>query len=522
MMLLTGALRLLIPAFGLLLHGSTAVGAEIRWIDPAGGNFDDPLNWEGSQVPGESDTAVFDLPDSYTVTLSSDATLQMVRQVRGALTLELNGYTLTHAHPESTPGSAIIVQEEGSLTVANGVLAPDPMHDFGIIGAPNSQFIDIEFAGPYWHISGVFGDELAVRFSGCKGDFVETYHDQIEIASQGVDQFILHPFHWQSISLERSPGTLSPQALDLTARSTWDSIELLIDAASSLSSESAQFLPLEDPGHIQHRGHLVDVYGSLDIREWSLIGQCRVHAGGQMAFDGIGLGFVYGSHCEFIGEGILEFHSAAQNAELGAINVSAGHLLVDNCAIDAQGLTISPVRTLTSIISEPQVFVRSGGHLRVGSLTMLSVQGDFSGVHWGALHIEAARPHEPFPFEVLGDAVLGGTISIVAADGVTPRIGDRYRVARWGSRTGWFTAFSGRLPHPNGARRFDLHLEANELTAEVVLFGDTNGDQFVDGGDLGDLLGQWGDEAGTADLNEDFVIDAADLGLLLGAWGGRK
>jgi len=50
---------------------------------------------------------------------------------------------------------------------------------------------------------------------------------------------------------------------------------------------------------------------------------------------------------------------------------------------------------------------------------------------------------------------------------------------------------------------------------------DLNGDQVVDGADLGLLLGAWGQASGGAptDLNGDGIVDGADLGLLLGAWG---
>jgi len=52
--------------------------------------------------------------------------------------------------------------------------------------------------------------------------------------------------------------------------------------------------------------------------------------------------------------------------------------------------------------------------------------------------------------------------------------------------------------------------------------GDLNGDGDVDGGDLGTLLGVWGDASGfpSADLNGDGSIDGADLGLLLSCWTG--
>ncbi|MBM4112628.1 MAG: hypothetical protein FJ253_04525 [Phycisphaerae bacterium] len=47
---------------------------------------------------------------------------------------------------------------------------------------------------------------------------------------------------------------------------------------------------------------------------------------------------------------------------------------------------------------------------------------------------------------------------------------------------------------------------------------DLDGNGTVDGADLGELLGQWG-QAGSADLDGSGAVDGADLGELLGAWG---
>ena len=55
--------------------------------------------------------------------------------------------------------------------------------------------------------------------------------------------------------------------------------------------------------------------------------------------------------------------------------------------------------------------------------------------------------------------------------------------------------------------------------ADVRALGDLNGDDAVDGADLGLLLGAWGTSAVGPDLNGDGVVDGADLGLLLGNWG---
>ena len=47
---------------------------------------------------------------------------------------------------------------------------------------------------------------------------------------------------------------------------------------------------------------------------------------------------------------------------------------------------------------------------------------------------------------------------------------------------------------------------------------DLNGDQVVDGSDLGVMLAEWGGP-GSADFNGDGVVDGADLGVMLSAWG---
>jgi hypothetical protein len=49
-----------------------------------------------------------------------------------------------------------------------------------------------------------------------------------------------------------------------------------------------------------------------------------------------------------------------------------------------------------------------------------------------------------------------------------------------------------------------------------------NGDNVVNGADLGLMLGAWGpcpSSPCAADLNLDGVVNGADLGLMLGAWG---
>jgi len=56
--------------------------------------------------------------------------------------------------------------------------------------------------------------------------------------------------------------------------------------------------------------------------------------------------------------------------------------------------------------------------------------------------------------------------------------------------------------------------------ARTLCIGDINDDGFVNGEDLGTLLGSWGACPGcAADLTEDGFVNGEDLGILLGNWG---
>ncbi len=58
-----------------------------------------------------------------------------------------------------------------------------------------------------------------------------------------------------------------------------------------------------------------------------------------------------------------------------------------------------------------------------------------------------------------------------------------------------------------------------QVTVNVAIPGDYNGDGHVNGSDLAQLLGAWGTTNAAIDLTGDGMVDASDLGVLLGAWG---
>ncbi|HYE62811.1 MAG TPA: hypothetical protein VD997_12515 [Phycisphaerales bacterium] len=85
----------------------------VRWINPAGGSFGEGSNWEGGHPPLASDTAVFDLPATYTVTVDANRTIADLIVGAGAVALELSETELT---------TQTITCTLGTVRVNNGVV----------------------------------------------------------------------------------------------------------------------------------------------------------------------------------------------------------------------------------------------------------------------------------------------------------------------------------------------------------------------------------------------------------------
>lgn len=83
------------------------------------------------------------------------------------------------------------------------------------------------------------------------------------------------------------------------------------------------------------------------------------------------------------------------------------------------------------------------------------------------------------------------------------------------------------LKYPNGTSNICRWGAEGPKLVVLTLAADFTGDSWVDGGDLGALLGHWtgtvqatSDAEREFDLNDDGRINGGDLGLLLGQWGG--
>ncbi len=129
---------------------------------------------------------------------------------------------------------------------------------------------------------------------------------------------------------------------------------------------------------------------------------------------------------------------------------------------------------------------------------------------------------------------LAGSLDVDLIDlgnGVfAPQIGDTFSVLHAPPTTLSGSFIDGPITTvPGGSYLWQVGYQTGEVADIVTLTvadifpcpADLNGDGFVDGADLGLMLGAWGAcEGCIADLTDDGFVDGADLGLLLSSWGG--
>lgn len=101
------------------------------WNEPLGGVFDDPMHWTPAGPPSTGDRAIFDLPDSYTVTFPGNQTFTNAKLLvnGGEVRLDLSGSTYILSHTgDGNPSIAIGDQSSGpvdaALTMSNGNIMP--------------------------------------------------------------------------------------------------------------------------------------------------------------------------------------------------------------------------------------------------------------------------------------------------------------------------------------------------------------------------------------------------------------
>ncbi|MBX7072873.1 MAG: PEP-CTERM sorting domain-containing protein [Pirellulales bacterium] len=134
------------------LAGTFNIPTPLRyWVNAAGGTFSGASNWSPLGAPGLSNTAVFDLPNTYTVNFDGNVTNDVLSVRNGAVTFNLAGNTYTLASPSvlSTIGEGAGLT--ASLTINNGTLVTNAARIATANGGSGTVTVG---AGGTWNLSG--------------------------------------------------------------------------------------------------------------------------------------------------------------------------------------------------------------------------------------------------------------------------------------------------------------------------------------------------------------------------------
>src|SRR5258708_5049441 len=99
----------------LALVTSASVGATTNWTNSAGGNYNDPANWNNGAgpVPSSSDTAQLALASTYAVTFPDNATTTGLTVSAGNVSLVTDGSPRTFTAPTTviSNGASLLLND---------------------------------------------------------------------------------------------------------------------------------------------------------------------------------------------------------------------------------------------------------------------------------------------------------------------------------------------------------------------------------------------------------------------------
>lgn len=194
---------------------------------------------------------------------------------------------------------------------------------------------------------------------------------------------------------------------------------------------------------------------------------------------------------------------------LGTLNVtSGGALQLEGGELIGTGIVNGPVVNSSSL---------SPG-LSPGTMT---IDGNFTNATPGSLVLEinGTTPETRDLLATTGAATLGGTLDVTFS-GLTPAMGDRYRVLTYGSRTGFFeTILEAGVPAP---LKLGVSYQGDGMDVVVVRRGDMNCDGAVTFADIDPFVQALGGPASyynawpgcvyeNADINRDGRVDFKDI-----------
>ncbi len=384
-----GPLAVLMTLTALAVGTPSAVADERFWINPQGGMYHDPANWDAGGIPGSSSTAVFNLFSLYAVVFGQDADVFALRVVNDKVIFDMDGSTLRaigESPPQITVGSEPDSGFSGRLSVLQGVLisveasiAPQP----GSIGA-----VEIAGQGAEWLLPGPFGRLFVGDFgdgtleilgdasvsvgelarigveAGARGSLIIAGPGSTFTINQGGNIFMVgHHGHGELFILDGGKAFTGNQIVNI-ARSVGSSGTVVVRGDGSLWETESMALGVRGPGSllVEDGGQVVSTNDVIRL---------AVHpeGAGEMRVRGLGSSVTVDEQLRLLGNGGIHI-------EGGGVVIVAGSTLVGPLQ-GAVGVlnVVGPKSTLQcgGAVSvggegESSLFVSDGATLEVNSV----------------------------------------------------------------------------------------------------------------------------------------------------------
>ena len=459
-----------------------------NWINPAGGNFATPENWDPAETPGATHTAAFKLGGNYIVQFSSDFTNDRLQIGNDDVTFAIDGQTYTLTSNEvSEPSVTVGVAENdvARLTLLGGTLSSV---DAVIADGAGSSGQVVVGAGATWMNSG----QILVAPQGT-GSLVIQQNAVVDVA----EDVVLYPDG--ELSLQQG-GTLITGGVSFQGggQFDWTGGLLRLTGAGGLTLGAAG---LFGPNLFLDPSRTLRVDGTLTIESGAIllstnqleVGTAQVDSDGQLFAQGgldAGSANVAAGGQMFLGGAMHDFGAGLTNHGDTVFTQAAA---VDGPVTNAAGGAITAIGDVTfnDLVDGPGGFFGAGTITFAGGMSpgaspaAVSVESDVVLPASAALSIELGGTELGTEYDSLqfgGTAMLDGTLAVSLFDDFIPGFGATFEILT--AAAGIAGAFAdSMLPELAADLEWEVTYGLNSVLLAVVLPGDFNGDGVVDAGD---------------------------------------
>jgi T5SS/PEP-CTERM-associated repeat protein len=496
--------RLLFLAFAI---GPAASAHDYYWNDPAGGDFEDPANWnDGTDgVPAQADTAIIDVSSVPQILFWSDHTTYRFLVRSGDVRLNAYGpdapftYTLLNPH-SNTPGLVVghggrdlawlklgAVQVHAvNVTIGHLGDATGHLRAYGEVPLTVDQYLTVGNEGigtlEVYDATAIAGVGVIGLAANGRGEvFVDGWEAQwncdgpLTIGMSGEGSLII-----TDDATVTCHDAIIAQHEDSTGAVSLDpgGTRWFINGTLDVGMTGSGRLEIECGSVVNHTFAIIGTYDSWPMGNGG-VGEVSM-VGASWTIDG-------DLYVGFFGEGTLSVGSDSEVVVAGDASIGLSN---SGTLILSHGGMITIGGNLTNYDHEFDRFVIEISH----------------GGNYPMPAIDAGGAIDSFEPEVTLD------------EDYEPQAGDTFAIAH---ADGGLAPFSFILPDLPGDLAWEVIQDEHDVSLTIVLEldGDINGDGVVDTADLLQLLAAWGECDGCPeDLDGDGSVNTADLLILLANW----